>query len=349
MLNKSHIENNKLKLVLRGENKAEVPFVIWNNKIPDKLYEKRLLELGACIVVKSRVFSTRFSSIKSEIVNWEDEHQRKFKKIVYHTPNGNLEETVQVCTGSQIPVSYIFKSADDYEAIYTLIEDNTYAACYDDFLDDDNKYGEQGIARPATEKSPFYKIIYDLMGIENFSIEWFNNNDKVLHLFNLLNTQRLKRLQLVAKSPAFYCVIDGNIELSMIGNQIFEDYYIPCLEEACDILHKKGILTALHLDGNNKPLIDYVSKLPIDIIEAFTPPPDCDTTLDDALKLWPDKSFLVNYPSSLHLLEEEQIKKHANGILKQARNSGRVALGVIEDIPHNDYLLKLVGLIQKLA
>lgn len=41
--------------VLAGETPHCVPFIIWDNKLPSPEIEARLLDLGACIVVKSTV------------------------------------------------------------------------------------------------------------------------------------------------------------------------------------------------------------------------------------------------------------------------------------------------------
>ena len=244
------------------------------------------------------------------------ENGHEMKQTVYHTKYGDMEETFAVCAGNQLLVSHLFKSPEDYDAILSLINDYTYTACYDRFLQDDEMYGEQGIARPATETSPFFQIIYDIMGVMNFSIEWLENRNKVLELYEALCAARKRRLEIIADSPAKYCVIDANIEMSIVGKERFEKYYMPPIKEACDILASKGIVSALHLDGNNRMLVDPVAFLPVGVIESFTPPPDCDVTVEEGLKAWPGKALMVNFPSSLHLAKEEEIEAYALSILE---------------------------------
>ena len=40
--------------VLAGDKPDRVPFIIWDNKLPSPEIERRLLELGACVIVKTR-------------------------------------------------------------------------------------------------------------------------------------------------------------------------------------------------------------------------------------------------------------------------------------------------------
>lgn len=49
--------------VLAGEKLDRIPFIIWNNKLPTPEIEARLLELGACIIVKSTVWDSRLDGV----------------------------------------------------------------------------------------------------------------------------------------------------------------------------------------------------------------------------------------------------------------------------------------------
>lgn len=335
----------RMELVFRKENPGKIPFVIWNNKIPDDKFAKQMLDAGACIVVKSEVYKTGFKSIDKEEYVWISDSGHKMKQIKYRTAAGDIEETCLISTGSKTPSTFLFMSPDDYDPVIAMIEDYTYIPCYSRFIKDDRIYGEQGIARPATEKSPFFEIMYEIMGIMNFAVEWNENRNRVLELYESLLKARIKRLQIVAESPARYCIVDGNIEMSIVGMARLEQFYIPAIQKACEMLNPKGIITGLHLDGNNGRLLNSVSKLAVGMIESFTPPPDCDITLEEGLRAWPDKAFMVNFPSSLHFLGEEEVKRNAPAILKQGKSSGRVMMGIMEDVPHNDFLPGLAYLV----
>ena len=88
-----------------------------------------------------------------------------------------------------------------------------------------------------------------------------------------------------------------------------------------------------HFDGNCKLLADLIAQTDLDYIEAFTPAPDTDMTLDDAVSAWPDKCLWINFPSSLHLASKEKIAQTTRELLESASNHKRFLIGITEDVP----------------
>ena len=66
MPNESLTPRRRVELALQGINPGRIPFVIWNNKIPDEEFARKLLDAGVCIVVKSRVYDTNLKTINTE-------------------------------------------------------------------------------------------------------------------------------------------------------------------------------------------------------------------------------------------------------------------------------------------
>jgi hypothetical protein len=71
----------------------------------------------------------------------------------------------------------------------------------------------------------------------------------------------------------------------------------------------------------------------VDVIEAFTPSPDGDLSVAEARAAWPDKVLSLNFPSSVHLSEPEQIRAMTRQLLREAAPGAGFALGVTENIP----------------
>lgn len=326
-----------LLAIVEGEPTEQAPFIVWDNKIPDASTARRLIELEVCIVVKSAVYEVTLKSIrKREAVCEEDGH--KFLHTTYETPCGVLTDVSLVSSGSLWHWKPVFESPDDYDRLFALVADYHYEPICDTFMADDSRYGANGIARPATEKSPMFEILYDYMGIANFAVEWEERRELVSRLFEILLEKRRERLEIVKRSPARFVIVDGNIEMSVVGQDRFERFYAPFIREAAELLRAVGKTTGLHLDGRNRPLAGPVSRLPIDLIESFTPPPDCDMSVPEAMDVWPGKRFMVNIPSSVHLSGATAVQATVAMLAEQARLSGRAAIGVMEDIPVTDHL-----------
>jgi hypothetical protein len=127
-----------------------------------------------------------------------------------------------------------------------------------------------------------------------------------------------------------------------MGRERFEKFVIPLYDEAAEVFHKHGKLVGAHLDGNNRVWADLVAGSGLDYVEAFTPAPDCDMTVTDALEAWPDKVLWINFPSSIHLSSHEEIAQTTRCLVEDAKPGNRFIIGITEDIPEHRWQQNLV-------
>jgi hypothetical protein len=139
----------------------------------------------------------------------------------------------------------------------------------------------------------------------------------------------------VARSPASHANYGGNEVPEVMGAERFARYCVPLYEEAAGELHRHGVLLGSHLDGNNRAWAHLVAASPLDYVEAFTPPPDCDLSVREALDRWPGKFLWINFPSSVHLEPVSRIEEVTVGLIGQAAPGNRLIIGITEDIPHD--------------
>ena len=78
-----------------------------------------------------------------------------------------------------------------------------------------------------------------------------------------------------------------------------------------------------------------VARSGLDYVEAFTPSPDTDMSLSDALAAWPSKVVWANFPSSVHLAGEAAVESTARRLIHEARPGDRFILGITEDVPED--------------
>ncbi len=320
-------------LVVLGGGVAErIPFVVWNNKVPSVEIRDKLLELEACIINKSSVYRFETPGVEVEIEGLASVGGMERRRKVFCTDQGRLSMIERVLAGSVWIEEMPFRGPDDYGPLEAFITSKVFSRCYEKFLADDRMYGGQSIARPETIYTPFQELICKYMGVETFCVEWSDRRERLLQLCEVIAEDRRKRLALVAESPAQYVIIEGNVIGDVIGIERFERYHIPYIEEACELLGAKGKYSGAHLDADNRLLACLIGQTSLDLIESFTPPPDCGLGLGEALGLWPDKVIQINFPSSLHLGGPEVVKKAAFDIIREAGRGGRFIVGVSEDI-----------------
>jgi hypothetical protein len=229
----------------------------------------------------------------------------------------------------------LFKSQADYDPLEAFVQDRRYVPTYQAFEARQRMLGGDSFPWVSMHYSPLLEILYDLMGIEQFSLQWAENRDRLIHLYDVLLEDKRKLYPLAAESPALLVQYCGNVTPEVVGLERFERYVLPAYNEAAEALHAHGKLLAVHLDANTSLLADAVARSSIDVIAAFTPAPTCDMTVAEARAAWPDKALWINFPSSVHLEDVETVEAVARQILREAAPGERFIMGITETVPED--------------
>jgi hypothetical protein len=323
-----------VEIALHGGHSKRVPFTMYECKIPQCVAEREMRNRGLCIVERRiPVVKTHQPNCKiSQHIYWENGKQ--FTRTIYETPKGNLSTLNEAAGFTSWQHEKMFKSPVDYPAILALIQDQQFEPSYEAFACAQEDLGEDFILRAAFGLEPLQEFITGYtMKMEDFCIEWMENRDEILKLYQATVENRRKIYPLVAQSPALHANYGGNITPEITGAEIFEKYYIQHYNEAAEIMHKHGKFIGCHFDGNCKTLSSVIAKTNLDYIEAFTPAPDTDMTLAQAREAWPDKVLWINYPSSVHLKSDEEVEAVTMNLLDQAKKNDGLIIGITEDIP----------------
>ena len=318
---------------LAGQPSGHVPFVIWDNKLPGGQLEAQLLRLGVCVTVKSSVACLETPGVEVRVEEFQGSDGARRIRRMYSTAAGELSTVHRPMPGTLWQEKRLFGGPQDYDAIEAFLASWRFRPDFAHFEKDDQRFPGQSFARPATLRSPMQDVAYELMGIESFAVEWAENRSRVLRLMDLCAANAEKQVDILARSPAKYVVVDGNTDVHTVGPERFERYYLPHIDMCCRALHAAGKFVGSHLDGDNRLLAPLIARTQLDFIESFTPPPDCDFSVADALAAWPNKTLVENFPSSLHLFGVERVRAATADILAQARGSSKIVVGIIENVP----------------
>ena len=330
----------RVEAVLLGRGADHVPFTVYAGMIPQCQTERRLRNEGVCIVRGFGVFETQAPDVTERTCHYHENGQLCLRTDI-ETPCGSLfsiGKSVEMNApggATTWQVQKLFKGPEDYKALEFMIRNRRYVADYGPFARAQELDGGDAIFRAGVAYEPLQEIIIRLMGLETFCIEWAERRDEVLNLYEALREDRRKIYPIVAESPALSANYGGNVTPDVIGPGLFEKYLMPDYEEFSEIMHKHNKLAGTHLDGNNKIVSSIVSRSSLDYIEAFTPPPDCDLSVKEALDAWPDKVLWINFPSSVHLQDAEGIEAATLDILEQSKPGDRLIVGITEDVPEH--------------
>lgn len=322
----------RVEAILHGEMPDKVPLTMYECMVPQCTAERQLRNRGMCIVYRTSVFATHSPNVERTTESFQVDGVQHVR-VHTETPVGTLTEVNRPAGFTSWHLERAFKRPEDYAKLRFLVQDQRFEPRYEEYQRKEAELGEDFILRTGIAATPLHQIMIQWMGVETFAVEWAERRDEILSLYHLMARRQREIHQLVARSPASHANYGGNEVPEVMGVERFEQYCLPLYEEAAFELHPRGVLLGSHFDGNNRAWAHLVATSSLDYVEAFTPPPDCDLSVRDALDFWPDKFLWLNFPSSVHLDSLAGIQAATRELIAEAAPGDRIIIGITEDIP----------------
>ena len=330
--------------VLNGKRPDKIPFTIYENKIPQCSVERDLRNDGLCLVNRDvPAFKIETPNCVMEEFSYTEGGRRRIRSVT-RTPVGEVSSVREPAGFTFWTLEKLFKGPDDYKVLKFIARDSTPRPCYEEYLEAEEQMGDDIILRPLLALTPLHEIMIMMMGVETFAEEWSRRRDEILELESAMRQVHSRIYRLLADSPITHANYGGNETSEVMGPPRFKEFVIPLYDACAAVFHEKGKLLGTHLDGNNRAWADAVADSALDYVEAFTPAPDTDMTLQEALDAWHDKVIWINFPSSVHLASLDKIKETTREIISLANETNRVILGITEDIPKDRWQKNLLAI-----
>lgn len=324
--------SERLEAIFAGEMVDRVPFALKGWRIPQCEMERKLRNEGMCILDARSVYTSTSPNVETETRSFT-EGGIGYQRTIIKTSRGELSALTRASGGTTWRLEHLFKGPEDYAAVQAMVRDRRYFPSYEGFLQAQERIGGEAYFKTGAPGSPLHDIMYAIMGLNTFAVEWAERRDQVIALHEIITENQRPVYDIVARSPAKLVQCGGNYSPEVLGKERFADYVLPHWEEACGALHEGGKLVGCHLDASNALWAAEVGDSPLDWIEAFTPAPDTDMTLADARRAWPGKTLFINFPSSVHLASAAVIAATTRQLLRESAPGDRFVVGITETVP----------------
>jgi len=328
----------RLEAVFHGQMIDYVPFALKGWRIPQCTIERELRDGGMAVLDSGSVCRTHTPNVTQTSTTVTVEGIARTTTVI-ETPKGTVSTVTSrnlsspKTEGTTWTDEFLFKTEADYDAIEFMIRDTVVEPCYETYLKRLDYVGEDAAFKSSAPAAAIHVIMYKFMGIETFSMEMADNEERLMRLHEALDETHRRSYEIVAKSPAEIIQVGGNYCPEVLGKKRFDKFIVPHWEEVCAIMHEEGKLVGCHLDANNKLWAREVGESGLDWIESFSPDPDTDMTVAEAREAWPGKVLFVNFPSAVHLCNPEVIRKTTVDILWQSAPGDRLIIGIAESVP----------------
>ncbi len=277
--------------------------------LPERYRDMKLIELFDDLDVSIRYFAYAtglpgaIGKTYSDEVKFREEVKGGKKSVIISTPMGDLvREMSRSSDGGWRTLKYPIETADDVEKAEWLFRNCTYYFIEENFERGGEFVGDRGIPQFFLPRTPYQCLSIEWMGTENLIYALADFPEKVENLMEAIDSSYDSLYEEIISCGKIKMINFGeNIDGNIVPPPYFENYCVPFYEKRSRQLQGAGIYTYIHIDGSFKVLLKYLRNLPFDGIEALTPVPQGDVTLEEMREATGDKILLDGIPAIFFL------------------------------------------------
>jgi len=256
-----------------------------------------------------------------------------------HTPEGTLTEERLNAVIASASSKHFVTEPDDYKILLSYLRDTTVHKDTRQWQQVYKDLGDDGFPHTSIGRTPYQQLWVEWVSLEDLALHMVDYPELMEEVFDaLFQVQRgifRAAREAVDEVPVPYLNFGDNITAPMIGEKYFRKYCLTSYQELADMLSDcdRDVPIAVHMDGDLKPLWDAIGESPVRLLDSFSPAPENDTSVADAIRIWPEMRLCPNFPSSIHLAKPEVIYETAMDILEQGGRTGRLQIQISENMP----------------
>ncbi len=294
-------------------------------KIKEKTKEKeRDIVPG---VIYPTITGLPFDTIEGEK---EDE-----KNIIISTPKGELiQKEKRSSDGNWRITKFPIKNVEDIQKAEWFFKNTSFVFIKENFEQGSKFVGNRGEPQFFFPRSPYQNLSLFWMGSESLIYALADIPDKVERLMKAIDESYESLCEGIISYKKVKIINFGeNIDANIVSPYYFEKYCLPFYEKRSKKLQKAGIYTHIHIDGSFKPLLKYLKDLPFDGLEALTPLPQGDVSIEEIKEAIGNKILLDGIPAIMFLPDYplEKFKDFVKKIIKLF--CPRLILGASDEVP----------------
>lgn len=226
------------------------------------------------------------------------------RRTTTRTPAGTLTQFEYLTPLARQIREFPVKTADDFAALEYLLRHTTYR--WDDaaYARADAELGDRAAPTIYTPRLSVQRLIIQYTGFEPFHYLYHDHPREMRALLEALEETDDALYEVVCRCPIETINFGDNVAAEFVSPALFEQWYLPHYQRRSAQLHDAGKHCHAHWDGAVKPLLHYARDTGLDGLEALTPLPQGDVTLQEIRRALGDDMVLLDGLPCTHFLPQ---------------------------------------------
>ncbi len=154
--------------------------------------------------------------------------------------------------------------------------------------------GDLGAPTMFMPRMNVQSLYIEKMGVEGGVFALYDWPDTTEAFFAALEACHDRLIEVINHSPVQIINFGENVHSGTLSLPLFLKYHLPACQRRCERLHAAGKFVYSHWDGDCKPLLPYARETGLDGIEAITPWPQGDVSIEEIKAGLGDEMFLLD-------------------------------------------------------
>lgn len=218
--------------------------------------------------------------------------------------------------------------------VLTYIAENTDWTWNQNHFDNTKKtWGDLGAPTIFMPRVNIQDLYINTMGVENAVYALMDYPEEIESYFRALDENQSRMIDVINTSPIHIINFGDNLHCGTLPPYYFEKYVQPSYIKRCEQLHKAGKFVYSHWDGDTKALLPFAKTCGLDGIEAITPKPQGDVTLEEVKEALGDDIFLIDGIAAVlfdDLFPEEALIEQTEQLIDMFGD--KLVLGISDEI-----------------
>ncbi len=196
--------------------------------------------------------------------------------------------------------------------------------------------GNDGLVLCYLPKSPLMELVALDAGIAAVTYAIADAPDEFEETIRVLEKKANEAATIALSSPAECLMIPENLSSEVVGKRMFNRYMRPYEERWIKAIHAAGKYAFVHMDGTLKGLISEIASTGFDVLEALTPLPVGDLSIEEMRQRTGDKTIIWGGIPGLFfsdLISDDEFDRFVISILDTMRHGKGYVLGVADQVP----------------
>lgn len=266
-------------------------------------------------------------------------------RTVIHTPEGDLTNRTEPApdSGTTFFLEHFVKGPESFAAYRAMVEDETYEPVYDRAA---QEMAPNGLSAPKPAErtpaclptidvpaTPLMHLLMWEMGVEPTLMGILDYRDEMVELMAVMHEKNKQYYRLAAAGPGQILRPMEDTSALLTGPRLYAEHCVGMLNDYADIAHAAGKLFVPHMCGHLDGMLDVLSEVRLDGIEAVTPPPTGNADLARIRRRLGDIWIWGGVDPTRYATDTvEEITRHVQRTLDAMRGDRKFMLGS-EEIP----------------